>query len=218
MNQFSSRQQFEGTENTRRKLQQALANLKVTIGHIGIGSKEHFPYGWRKAAKGRTVWRIVEEVINQNLEKKHQDFEIIKFSPAASEVEVFDFVIQLNGDLEEVYVNIKSSVVGAKSSKDDISKAAGLLDFYLRNPEKQLFIATFELRFIEEPFGIEIADVSVMPTAWLPDIYVNPSNNGNLQSAHYKNLSTAVKRTNLDFVEQLNIAVAVANQKKANKK
>ena len=26
------------------------------------------PYGWRKAAKGRTVWRIVEEVISQGLE------------------------------------------------------------------------------------------------------------------------------------------------------
>ncbi len=26
------------------------------------------PFGWRKAAKGRIVWRIIEEVISQNLE------------------------------------------------------------------------------------------------------------------------------------------------------
>ena len=43
--------------------------IEERIKHIPIASKELMPFGWRKSAKGRTVWRIVEEVISQNLEK-----------------------------------------------------------------------------------------------------------------------------------------------------
>ena len=54
----------------------------------------------------------------------------------------------------------------------------------------------------------------VFPTAWLPDIYVNPSNNGNLQSSHYKDIRQAVKRTPAEFVEALTDANKIAKAKK----
>jgi hypothetical protein len=125
--------------------------------------------------------------------------------------------MRLQDETDEVYVNIKSSVEGLKSSKDDISKAVGLLDFYEKNPTKELFIATFTLKFSENPMAVEIANVYVMPTAWLPDIYVNPSNNGNLQSSQYKDLSKAEKRTNAQFIAALKVAAAVASKKKSKK-
>jgi len=58
----------------------------------------------------------------------------------------------------------------------------------------------------------------VFPTAWIPDVYVNPSNNGNLQSSMYKNLSTAVKRTPQEFLLVLEEANQVALEKKEKKK
>ncbi len=42
---------------------------------------------------------------------------------------------------------------------------------------------------------IEINKATVFPVAWIKDIYVNPSNNGNLQSAYYKDISDAAKRS-----------------------
>lgn len=207
---------IESVDATRAKLLVALERLRQALGPIHIGNSEQLPFGWQKAAKGRTVWRILEEIINQNLIKRHREFSIQSIAPSDSEVSVFDFVIKLEGDADEVYVNIKSSVSGSKSSKDDISKAVGLLDFYKNNPNKSLFIATFILNFSDDPLSVNITEVSVMPTAWLPDIYVNPSNNGNLQSAHYKKLSTAIKRTNKEFIAELEKAVEIARAKKAN--
>lgn len=206
------------TEHNRSSLAEALTKLKDSIGPIHIGNKNQFPFGWQKAAKGRTVWRIIEEIINQSLTKNHKNHSIENFKPADSEVGVYDFQMRLIGEDDEVYVNIKSSIVGVKSSKDDISKAVGLLDFYEKNPTKELFIATFTLKFSEDPMSVEIADVYVMPTAWLPDIYVNPSNNGNLQSSQYKDVSKAEKRTNTQFIAALKEATAVAAKKKEQKK
>ena len=57
-------------ENERRILEDKLNTLIMNIGDIPIASPKIMPYGWRKAAKGRTVWRIVEEVISQGLERK----------------------------------------------------------------------------------------------------------------------------------------------------
>ena len=65
---------------------------------------------------------------------------------------------------------------------------------------------------------IEIEKCVVFPVAWIPDIYINPSNNGNLQSSKYKDLLFAQKRTNDAFIKELLIAKAVADNKKANKK
>lgn len=47
---------------------------------------------------------------------------------------------------------------------------------------------------------IEIVRAVVFPIAWIKDIYVNPSNNGNLQSAYYKDLNDAIYRTNEEFL------------------
>jgi len=41
------------------------------------------------------------------------------------------------------------------------------------------------------------------PIGWIPDIYINPSNNGNLQSTHYRYIDRAEKRTNEEFFELL---------------
>jgi len=65
--------------------------------------------------------------------------------------------------------------------------------------------------------SIEIDHVTVFPIVWIPDVYVNPSNNGNLQSAYYKNLDDAVKRTNEEFysifLDQLKLAKDKKNAK-----
>ena len=55
------------------------------------------PYGWRKAAKGRTVWRIVEEVISQGLESQVKSLGFDSVAPADSEVGVYDFKYQYDG-------------------------------------------------------------------------------------------------------------------------
>jgi hypothetical protein len=52
---------------------------------IKIGDKEIFPFGWRKAAKGRTVWRILEECLNQQLEVNNEKSKH-SFTHAESEV------------------------------------------------------------------------------------------------------------------------------------
>lgn len=57
-----------------------------------------------------------------------------------------------------------------------------------------------------------------MPIAWLPDIYVNPSNNGNLQSSKYKSLDTAIKRTFPEFYRLLLDEIEVARQKREAKR
>ena len=65
--------------------------------------------------------------------------------------------------------------------------------------------------------SIEVEKCVVFPIAWIPDVYINPSNNGNLQSSKYKNLEEAIKRTNADFYEVFKIAMAVALKKKDKK-
>ena len=61
---------------------------------------------------------------------------------------------------------------------------------------------------------IELTKSVVFPAAWIPDIYVNPSNNGNLQSAYYKDIRDAVKRTNREFIPLLENAHKIALEKK----
>ncbi len=77
-------------------------------------------------------------------------------------------------------------------------------------------IATFLIKFNAD-MSIELIKAAVMPVAWIPDVYVNPSNNGNLQSSYAKDLDKAVKRTNAEFIVELSNAIAIANQKKKQK-
>ena len=124
---------FTAVEIERKYLEDKLNVLIRNIGNIPIANTRIMPYGWRKAANGRTVWRIVEEVISQGLESQANDLGFDSVHPADSEVGVYDFRFCYDGN-KESYVNIKSSVKGGRSNKDDISKAAGLIDFYKKNP------------------------------------------------------------------------------------
>jgi hypothetical protein len=207
---------IEVTEKLREDLETALNTVVSSLGKIQIGTLEQFPYGWRKAAKGRTVWRILEEAIVQNLEAKHKELNLAELTPAASEVGIYDFSGRFNNAVKPFYVNIKSAVIGARSNKDDISKADKLIEFFDEEPERKLFIATFIIKF-EDDMSILVKEAKVMPTMWLPDIYVNPSNNGNLQSSKYKALDEAIRRTNSDFILALKEEINVAKTKKAKK-
>lgn len=199
-------------EIEREFLESKLNELIAHIGEIPIANSRIMPFGWRKSAKGRTVWRIVEEVINQSIESQYANLGFENALPAESEVGIYDFRFSCLGN-EESYVNIKSSVNGSKSSKDDISKAERLIEFYNINPNANLYIATFEIKF-NPNLTIGFNKCTVFPTAWLPDVYVNPSNNGNLQSSMYKNINTAIKRTPKEFLKCLIDANNIAISKK----
>lgn len=194
-------------------IEKSLIHLCKMIGTVQIGRIEQFPYGWRNAAKGRTVWRILEELITQNIELHHRDLGFAEIQPAASEVGVYDFQCRVEGDDLPVYINIKSAVVGGRSNKDDISKALKLQEFYADQPNAELFIATLFIRFNSD-MTIELTNSAVFPLAWLPDIYVNPSNNGNLQSSNYKDISSAIQRTNQEFRDLLALEIEAARRKK----
>lgn len=213
---MTNEEQYKIVEQERKNLEDKLNKLIKNIGDIPIANKKIMPYGWRKAAKGRTVWRIVEEVISQGLEYQAKELGFDSVHPAETEVGVYDFKFQYDGN-KESYVNIKSSVKDGRTNKDDISKAIGLIDFYHENPDANLYVATFVISF-KEDMTIGLEKCIVFPTAWIPDVYVNPSNNGNLQSAQYKDLANAVKRTPQEFLECLIKANNVALEKKNKKR
>lgn len=206
----------EEIEELREGLQESFDLLVAKISKIQIGTKEQFPFGWRKAAKGRTVWRILEELITQNLEQFHTEFKLQSIVPSDSEVSVFDFECKIDGNDTPVFLNIKSAVLGGRSNKDDISKGIGLKAFYDEDINKNFFIGTFFIRFNDD-MTIEIDHATVFPIVWVPDIYINPSNNGNLQSSKYKYIETAEKRSNEEFYPLFLEALEVANQKKRKK-
>jgi hypothetical protein len=193
---------IDQVEVCRCVLETAMNRLIEHIGIVQIGNAKQFPFGWRKAAKGRTVWRLLEELISQNLEAKFQELGFHTFEPSDSEVGVYDFSFTLPNDQVRVYVNVKSAVKGGKGSKDDISKARALEEFFSPDPNRILLIATVEIAFAED-MSLKLGPCSVVPITWLPDIYVNPSNNGNLQSSQYKNLKLAVRRSGTEFLALL---------------
>lgn len=207
--------QFLQVENERKLLEDAFKYLIKIIGPIPIASEKTMPFGWRKAAKGRTVWRIIEEVISQNLEKNSTVLGFKNVIPAESEVGIYDFEFKYS-NLSTAYVNIKSSVKGGKKNKDDISKAVNIQSFYNENPNANLYIATFVIEF-NKNMTVTISDCIVFPIAWIPDIYINPSNNGNLQSSEYKKLDKAVKRSNQDFLIEFNKEFEIAQEKRRKK-
>ena len=208
-------EQINHISEEREYLEQKLTEMITRIGSIPIASREIMPFGWRKSAKGRTVWRILEEIISQNLEKHACTLGFDSAIPAESEVGVYDFKFTYHGE-KTSYVNIKSAVEGGRRNKDDLSKAEGLRAFYNEYPDANLYIASFVLRFNDD-MTIDIIRCYVFPITWIPDVYVNPSNNGNLQSAYYKELSDAVKRTNAEFFEELKSASDIALEKKRRK-
>lgn len=209
---------ISGIEKEIVCLEKIIKEIISDIGDIPIANKHIMPFGWRKAAKGRTVWRIIEEVISQNLEINAKTLGFYEIKPAESEVGVYDFKFCYNSGIE-TFVNAKSSVIDGKRNKDDISKAAALIEFYKNNPEANLYIATFIIRFNKD-MTISIVDCTIFPIAWIPDVYINPSNNGNLQSADYKYINKAQKRTNQEFLKifiaEYEKAITKKNKKNLN--
>ncbi len=211
----TDQQTIDAVTAERLDLENKMNTLIATIGKIPIASPKIMPFGWRKAAKGRTVWRIIEEIISQNLEHRAQKLGLESVKSADSEVGVYDFEFKYP-DGDSAYVNIKSSVLGGRKNKDDISKASGIRQFFAEKPQANLYIATFVLEFNAD-MTISIVSCVVMPTAWIPDIYVNPSNNGNLQSAEAKYLDKAVPRSNQQFLTLLDAEIANAQAKRSAK-
>ena len=203
-------------EEISNLLQKTFEKLISNIQQISIGDRNIFPYGWRKSAKGRTVWRLIEEAIVQNLEYEPWKYNLKSVTPAESEVGIFDLALKYDGIDKKIYINIKSSVKNGRKNKDDISKAIGLIDFVTQHPDDFIFIITIEIDF-SDSMNVLLTNAFIMPTPWLPDIYVNPSNNGNLQSSKYKDINLGIRRTNQEFLNELRIAKKVADQKKKRK-
>lgn len=77
-------------------------------------------------------------------------------------------------------------------------------------------MVVFYIRFHPDmKIGLERCDV--IPICWIPDIYVNPSNNGNLQSSEYRNPEKCVKRTTREFYALLLEEMKVAAKKRKGK-
>ncbi len=188
----------EEIEKLQSSLQNSFDLLVEKINKVQIGTKKQFPYGWGNAAKGRTVWRIVEELVTQNLKKHYLDFNLKEITVSNSEVSIFDFECKLKDNNTPIFINIKSAVLDGVNNRDDISKGTGLKEFYKDDINKNFFIGTFFIKFNTD-MTIEIDHVTIFPIVWLKDIYINPSNNGNLQSAYCKNIDYAEKRSNADF-------------------
>ena len=170
--------ELQQIENLRCLIQSSCNTLIQHLGPIQIGTPAQFPFGWRNAAKGRTVWRIVEEAVTQNIESHARELNISQFMPPVSEVGVYDMACTYGNDT--AFINIKSSADGGKAQKDDISKAEGLRTFFEEDLNRHIFIVTFYIQF-NDNMTIELSHATVFPLAWIPDVYVNPSNNGNLQ-------------------------------------
>lgn len=201
-------------EILRDGLQKSFNQLVIKIEKIQIGNKKQFPYGWRNAKKGRTVWRIVEEVVTQNLEKYSDKFNLRNVTIPDSEVGIYDLKCSLKESPNMAFINIKTALLDGIRQKDDISKANKIKKFYSDTEKKALFIATFFVKFNDD-LSIEIKKVNVFPLDWISDIYVNPSNNGNLQSKEYKNLDNAIKRKSSDFHSLLLDEITFSNAKKS---
>jgi hypothetical protein len=207
---------IEEIEELRSGLQKSFDLLVAKINKVQIGDKKQFPYGWRKAAKGRTVWRILEELITQNLEKHFAELGLTEIITSDSEVSVHDFECKVKDSDKSIYVNIKSAVLDGQKNKDDISKGDGLEAFFAEDVNRNFFIGTFFIKFNDD-MTIEIDHATVFPVAWLKDIYVNPSNNGNLQSAYYKDIGDAERRSNKDFHKLFLQALEFARSKRSAK-
>lgn len=194
------------------KLRGLLDRVSKQIGPIKIGNATQFPDGWGNAAKGRTVWRIIEEAINQNLKKKCTRLGLNKVCPSKVEISIYDVAVRFKCDPQVIHLNFKTAVAGRETKKGDISKAKSVLRFFKEDLSRQLFIVTFPIVFGKR-MTIEIKNCRVTPMAWLPDIYVNPSNNGNLQCKHPSDLKQVKKRTNAQFVAELKKAMRTARKK-----
>lgn len=197
------------------RLTTCLTKLLKRIGRVQIGTPQQFPEGWGRAAKGRTVWRIVEEAVVQNLKARRGELELDHTEAAAGETELYDVKLRFQKSKVELFLNLKTAAIGRETKKGDVSKADGIVRFFEKDAERQLFIVTLVVTFCSDMF-IEIKRCRVVPITWLSDIYVNPRNN-NLQCCQPKKLSDATKRTNAEFITALQREMEIADAKRAKK-
>jgi hypothetical protein len=166
---------------------------------LPIGGPEHFPDGWQRAAKGRTVWRIAELAVLQNLKRIAESEGLVDFTQAETETHPFDFHCRI-ARVGETQVNLKTYTDRArKGGNEDVSKALRLLDFMQSYPEVVLLLASVKIEFHDDPFGIQIGQPSVVPLAWLGDIYVNGSSNKNLMTASARRPDACIERSHAEF-------------------
>jgi len=95
----------------------------MVIFHLGGGSQQ------KAELFGVFSKRLL---FSQNLEKRAAEIGLLNFAPASSKVGAYDFSFAFESS-PEIYVNIKSSVAGGRTNKDDISKARSFFDFFDSN-------------------------------------------------------------------------------------
>ena len=96
-------------------------------------------------------------------------------------------------------MNIKVNNVERDSGRNDISKAPALVTFYSTNGDVILLDVVIRIKFENTKIYLNVADVIVFNVAWIPDVYVNPSNH-HLQ-AEYS--TRKIERTTREFIELL---------------
>jgi hypothetical protein len=210
---------FKQTTAFQKRLASSLNKLLRRIRRIQIGTPKQFPDGWGRAAKGRTVWRIVEEAVVQNLKKHRASLGLAVAEVAPREVDIYDVKIRFKNSTIELFLNLKTYAAGLETKKGDISKAKRIIEFFDQDVARQLFIVRLVIRFSAD-MCIEIKECLVVPITWLPDIDVNYHNH-NLQCRQPKTLGGVTRRTNSKFVAALQHAIRIADakrQKKANQK
>jgi hypothetical protein len=204
------------TQAFQKRLTSSLQQLLKRIGRIQIGTPRQFPDGWGRAAKGRTVLRIVEEAVVQNIKARHAELGLAHAEAAPGETELYDVKVRFEWSKVDLFLNLKTAARGRETKKGDVSKADGIIRFFQKDAERQLFIVTLVVRFSADMF-IEIEKCLVIPITWLTDIYVNPRNN-NLQCCQPKRLVDATKRTNAEFIAALRREIDAADSKSAERK
>jgi len=201
-----------GVREAMDRVDTALANVLSAIGGWEVVPKELVPLGLGRAAKGRTVWRLVEEVVKQNLQVRAEELGLADVTVPEDEVGPYDCVVS-TGELPSVHLNLKAAGTSGRANKDDVSKAEAIEEFYRSGGDDALLcVAVVKLEFVET--RIEFRGHQLFNVAWIPDIYVNPSNN-NLQSSKYRTDRT--ERTNIDFLALLEAQLAAAHAKRAAK-
>jgi hypothetical protein len=203
------------TEAFQKRLTSSLEKLLKRIGRIQIGTPQQFPDGWGRAAKGRTVWRIVEEAVVQNIKARRAELGLAHAEAAPGETELYDVKVRFEQSKVDLFLNLKTAASGRETKKGDVSKADGIIRFFDMDAGRQLFIVTLVVTFSADMF-IEITKCLVVPITWLSDVYVNPRNN-NLQCCQPKALANATKRTNAEFIAVLRHEMDAADVKRAKK-
>lgn len=165
------------------------------IGSFKILDEELVPEGLKPIA--RSISWLVEQIIVQNLRKYKEDCGLEEVRDPAHGLTQYDCVLRLEGEDEEYFVNVKTSLTSTSPGRSDISKAEKLIELYERNPDLVLIVAIIKVNM--QGVNISFDNPILFNVAWTPDIYYNRANH-NLQSICD---GTQTPRINEDFVREL---------------